>query len=157
MCALPNSRSIGTPESGQQTKCPHRDGTWKAKAGDPPEHAQDNPPLRPRGSLLPVLKAIPPGLVVAVLAILILSQLFYAFLPFRRRAYLPVLLMTALGFGLGQLWDILGLPSLRAGQANVLPAVIFALALQPLARFVPRPDRTPKEPSPARADREPPA
>ena len=106
---------------------------------------------------MPVLKAIPPGLVVAVLAILILSQLFYAFLPFRRRAYLPVLLMTALGFGLGQLWDILGLPSLRAGQANVLPAVIFALALQPLARFVPRPDRTPKEPSPARADREPPA
>ena len=105
---------------------------------------------------MPVLKAIPPGLVVAVLAILILSQLFYAFLPFRRRAYLPVLLMTALGFGLGQLWDILGLPSLRAGQANVLPAVIFALMLQPLARFVPRPTRTPKEPAAQAPDRQPP-
>jgi hypothetical protein len=106
---------------------------------------------------LPVLTAIPPGLVVAVLAILILSQLFYAFLPYRRRAYLPVLLMTALGFGLGQLWDFLGLPALRAGQANVLPAVVFALMLQPLARFVPRPGRTPNEPSPSPADRRPPA
>ena len=103
-----------------------------------------------------VLRAIPPGLVVAVLAILILSQLFYAFLPFRRRAYLPVLLLTTLGFGLGQLWDFLGLPSLRAGQANVLPAIVFALLLQSLARFVPRPGGQHKEPAPARADREPP-
>ena len=105
---------------------------------------------------MPVLRAIPPGVIVAVLAVLILSQLFYAFLPYRRRAYLPILLMTALGFGLGQLWDILGLPSLRAGQANVLPAVIFALMFQPLARFVPRPSRTPKEPAAAPADRQPP-
>ena len=105
---------------------------------------------------MPVLRAIPPGVIVAVLAVLILSQLFYAFLPYRRRAYLPILLMTALGFGLGQLWDILGLPSLRAGQANVLPAVIFAAMLQPLARFVPRPSRTPKEPTAAGAERQPP-
>lgn len=155
MCALPNSRSIGTPESGCR---PHarRVGTWKAKAGDPPEIAQDNPPPRPRGSILPVLKAIPPGLVVAVLAILILSQLFYAFLPYRRRAYLAVLLMTAIGFGLGQLWDFLGLPSLRAGQANIVPAVLFALMLQPLARFVPRRSQTPREPAPVGADREAP-
>ncbi|HSS94296.1 MAG TPA: hypothetical protein VLR46_09940, partial [Candidatus Dormibacteraeota bacterium] len=88
-------------------------------------------------------------LVVAVLAVLIVSQLFYAFLRYRRRAYLPILLMTAVGFGLGQLWDYLGLPSARLGQADVLPAVVFALLLQPLARFVPRFQSQPKEPSAA--------
>lgn len=93
-----------------------------------------------------LLRAVPPGLVVAVLAVLILSQFFYAFLPYRRRAYVPVLVMTAVGFGLGQLWDYLGLPSLRLGQANVVPAVLFAILLQPLARFVPRRKREPKEP-----------
>jgi len=93
------------------------------------------------------VKLIPPGLIVAVLLVLVVSQLCFALLPYRRRAYLPILLMTALGFGLGQLWDFLGLPSARLGQANVLPAVAFALLLQPLARFVPRPNREPKEPS----------
>jgi hypothetical protein len=89
---------------------------------------------------------IPPGLIVAVLLVLIVSQLCYAFLRYRRRSYPPILLMTALGFGLGQLWDFLGLPSARLGQANVLPALVFALLLQPLARFVPRPKREPAEP-----------
>jgi uncharacterized protein (DUF486 family) len=93
-----------------------------------------------------LLRLIPPGAIVAALAVLIASQLFFAFLPYRRRAYLPVVLMTAIGFGLGALWDFLGLPSVRLGQANMLPAVLFALLLQPLARFVPRPDREPKEP-----------
>jgi hypothetical protein len=93
-----------------------------------------------------VLKLIPPGLIVAVLAVLIVSQLFFAFLPYRRRTYLPILLMTAIGFGLGALWDFLGLPSWRLGQANLLPAALFALLLQPLARFVPRPSGEPKEP-----------
>src|SRR5882672_1831914 len=97
-----------------------------------------------------LLKLVPPGLIVAGLAVLILSQLFFAFLPYRRRSYLPVLLMTAIGFGLGALWDFIGLPSLRLGQANVLPAVLFALLLQPLARFVPRPNRDPKEPEPSK-------
>ena len=101
------------------------------------------------------LNLVPPWLVVAVLAVLIVSQLFYAFLRYRRRAYLPILLMTAIGFGLGQLWDYLGLPSLRMGQANVLPALFFALMLQPLARFVPRPDRTTKEPATPAADGHP--
>jgi hypothetical protein len=89
---------------------------------------------------------VPPGLIVGVLAVLILSQLFYAFLPYRRRAYLPVLAMTTIGFALGQLWDYLGLPSWRLGQANMAPAIPFAILLQPLARFVPRPNREPKEP-----------
>ena len=95
----------------------------------------------------PLLKMVPPGLVVAAIAVLIVSQLFYAFLRYRRRAYVPILLMTALGFGLGQLWDYLGLPSARLGQANVLPAIVFALLLQPLARFLPRFQRQPKEPA----------
>ena len=95
------------------------------------------------------MKAIPPGLIVAVLLVLITSQLCFAFLPYRRRAYVPILLMTALGFALGQAWDLLGLPSARLGQANVLPALPFALLLQPLARFVPRPSRQPKEPAPS--------
>ena len=91
---------------------------------------------------------------MAVLAVLVLSQLFYAFLPYRRRAYVPILVTTAAGFILGQLWDFLGLPSLRLGQANVLPAVAFALMLQPLARFVPRPKREPKEPTQQKAPKD---
>src|SRR5437764_13400113 len=93
------------------------------------------------------MKYIPPGLIVAVLLILIVSELFFALLRYRRRAYIPVLAMTALGFALGQAWDLLGLPSIRLGQANLLPALVFALILQPLARFVPRPSREPKEPA----------
>ena len=97
-------------------------------------------------SPLPVLSSIPPGLIVAVLLVLITSQLFFIFLPYRRRAYVSILVMTALGFGIGQFWDYIGLPSWRLGQANLLPAVLFALLLQPLARFVPRPNHQPKEP-----------
>ena len=93
-----------------------------------------------------LLVLIPPGLVVAVLSVLILSQLFYAVLPYRRRAYVPALFLTALGFGLGQLWDYAGLPSLRLGQANMLPAIVFGLVLQPLARFVPVSQPRIKEP-----------
>jgi hypothetical protein len=96
-----------------------------------------------------LLRIIPPGLIVGVLAILIVSQLFFAFLPYRRRAYVPILVMTAIGFGLGQLWDYIGLPSARLGQANMLPAAGFAILLQPLARFVPRPSSEPKEPKPS--------
>ncbi len=90
---------------------------------------------------------MPPGLIVGILLVLIVSQLFFAFLPYRRRAYLPVLALTAIGFVLGQAWDFLGLPAVRLGQADLLPAVVFALLLQPLARFVPRPTRVPKEPA----------
>lgn len=92
------------------------------------------------------MRLVPPGLIVAVLLVLIVSQLCYAFLPYRRRAYVPILVMTAIGFGLGQLWDFLGLPSWRLGEANLLPALAFALLLQPLARFLPRPGRAAEEP-----------
>jgi len=100
---------------------------------------------------LPLIRLIPPGLVVAGFLILILSAVFYAALPYRRRAYIPILVTTAAGVALGQLWDFLGLPSLRLGQANLLPAVVFALAMQLLARFVPRPRREPREPKPISA------
>ncbi|HEY2597123.1 MAG TPA: hypothetical protein VGJ79_01445 [Candidatus Dormibacteraeota bacterium] len=103
-----------------------------------------------------LISLIPPGLIVAVFAVLIFSLAFYALLPYRRRAYVPTLVMTAAGFALGQLWDFLGLPALRLGQANVLPAIVFALLLQPLARFVPRPSRQPKEPKGSK-EPEPPA
>ena len=99
-----------------------------------------------------LVKLIPPGVIVAALAVLIVSQLFFAVLPYRRRTYLPILLMTAIGFGLGASWDFLGLPSFRLGQANMVPAVLFALLLQPLARFVPRPSREPKEPEQSKPD-----
>jgi len=98
---------------------------------------------------LSILKQIPPGSILAVLFVLILSAAFYAALPYRRRAYVPILVMTAAGFALGQVWDYVGLPSIRVGQANLLPAAGFALLLQPLARFVPRPRREPKEPEPS--------
>jgi hypothetical protein len=101
---------------------------------------------------LDLLRLIPPGLIVGTLMVLILSQLFFAFLPYRRRAYLPILLVTAIGFALGQLWDFIGLSSVRMGEANLLPAIAFALLLQPLARFVPRPSREPKEPKPSKPD-----
>ena len=103
----------------------------------------------------PVLNVVPPGLVVAALGVLIVSQVFYAFLRYRRHAYAPILVMTALGFGLGQFWDYLGLPSARLGQANVLPAIVFALLLQPLARFLPRFQRQPKEPTSPPARKQP--
>jgi len=95
------------------------------------------------------MQLVQPGLIVGALLVLIVSQLCYAFLPYRRRAYLPILAMAAIGFGLGQTWDFLGLPSARLGQANLLPALVFALLLQPLTRFVPRPRREPEEPRPS--------
>jgi hypothetical protein len=80
-----------------------------------------------------------PGVIVALLVVLIVSQLLYAFAPYRRRHFLLVLALTAAGVGLGQLWDFAGLPSLRLGEANVLPALVFALGLQPLVDRIPRP------------------
>ncbi|HEX6350759.1 MAG TPA: hypothetical protein VF160_15390 [Candidatus Dormibacteraeota bacterium] len=76
-------------------------------------------------------------MVLDVLLVLIVSQLLYAFFPYRRRAYLPVLILTALGVALGQLWDYLGLPGYRFGGANLVPALLFVLVLQPLAQRLP--------------------
>jgi hypothetical protein len=84
-----------------------------------------------------MLGLLQPGLLVALLIILVLSQVLYALWPYRRRSYLTALLITALGVLLGQVWDVFGLPGLSLGQANVLPAVLFAIALQPLADRLP--------------------
>ncbi|MBO0683764.1 MAG: hypothetical protein J2P45_11445 [Candidatus Dormibacteraeota bacterium] len=80
---------------------------------------------------------VPPGAIVGLLVVLVLSQLLYALWPYARRAYLPVLALTAFGFLVGQGWDALGLPSLRLGEANLLPGIAFAVALQPLADRIP--------------------
>ena len=83
------------------------------------------------------MSAVPPALVVDVLLALIVSQLCYAFFPYRRRAYVPALLLSALGIGLGQRWTVLGIADVRIGSANLLPGVLFAVGLQPLARYLP--------------------
>lgn len=83
------------------------------------------------------MSAIPPALVVDVLLLLIVSQLCYAFFPYRRRAYVPALLLSSLGIGLGQLWTFLGIPDVRLGSANLIPGLLFAVALQPLSRYLP--------------------
>jgi hypothetical protein len=95
-----------------------------------------------------VLKIVPPGLILILLFTVVSAAAFYAALPYRRRAFVPILVMCGLGFALGQGWDYVGLPALRFGQANILPGLLFALALQPLTRFVPRSDRLPREPAP---------
>jgi hypothetical protein len=84
-----------------------------------------------------MLSLLQPGLLVGLLLFMVLSQILYAVWPYRRRSYVPALLCTALGVLLGQAWDVFGLPGLRLGEANVLPAVFFAIALQPLADRLP--------------------
>ena len=78
-----------------------------------------------------VLEAIHPGYIVGVLAVLIVSQLLYALWPYRRRRYLVTLVTTTIGFVLGQLWAIAGLPALQLGDVNLLPALVFAVLAQP--------------------------
>ena len=77
---------------------------------------------------------IPPGLVLGTAFTLLLAQLLHALWHHGRCRYLAVLILTAAGVLLGQLWDVLGLPALRIGQLNLLPAVLFATALQVLGR-----------------------
>ena len=92
----------------------------------------------------PVLQLIQPGYLLSVLVILAASQILFAFWPYRRRRYLPVLLLTALGVVLGQVWAVLGLPAAGLGDANLLPGLLFAVALQPLADRLPRLRRGPR-------------
>lgn len=80
---------------------------------------------------------MPPGLIVAVLLILIESQLIYALVPQRPRPYTSVLALTAAGWLLGQLWLSLGWPAWRIGEADLFPAFLIALLLQPAAPLLP--------------------
>lgn len=83
------------------------------------------------------MSAIPPALVVDTLVTLAVSQLCYALLPYRRHSYPYVLLLAALGMALGQGWNALDLPSLRLGDAALVPGIPFAVVLQPLAGRLP--------------------
>lgn len=83
---------------------------------------------------LSFLSRVPPGLVLGVALVLVLAQLFHSLLHHGRRPYVSVLLLTVAGMSAGQLWDVLGLPGLRLGQVNLLPALAFATALQSLAK-----------------------
>ena len=78
-----------------------------------------------------------PAFLLAPLLALITSQLFYAFLPYSKRSYLAILVLTTVGFGLGQVWQYLQLPSVQIGEGNVVPGVVFAALLQPLAPRLP--------------------
>lgn len=78
-----------------------------------------------------MVQAIHPGYIVGVLVILITSQLLYALWPYRRRRYLVVLVTTAIGFVLGQLWSLAGLVAVQLGDVNLLPGLIFAVLAQP--------------------------
>lgn len=84
-----------------------------------------------------MVSIVPPGLIVWILVVLIDSQLMFALLPARPRTYLTVLALTAAGFVIGQVWTVIGLPSLQFGEAGILPSALFALLLQPLAPYVP--------------------
>lgn len=76
---------------------------------------------------------IPPGLILGTALTLLLAQLFHWVRHDGRSKYLAVLLLTAAGMAIGQGWEALGLPGLRLGQVNLLPAVLFAGALQTLS------------------------
>jgi hypothetical protein len=76
---------------------------------------------------------VPPGVLLGVALTLLLAQLFHAgWYRTAPRRYLAILLLTAAGMLAGQGWDALGLPSVHLGQVNLVPAVLFAAALQPL-------------------------
>jgi len=77
---------------------------------------------------------VPPGVLLAVPLTLLLAQLLHGLWHSGRCRYLAVLILTAAGVLLGQAWDVLGLPALRLGQLNLLPAIVFATALQLLGR-----------------------
>lgn len=89
-----------------------------------------------RVNLASILHAIRPGYIAGLLVILALSHFLYAFWPFRRRRYARVFLTTAAGVVLGQIWALLGLPGLQLGDVNLLPAIVFAIALQPVTDWV---------------------
>lgn len=84
------------------------------------------------------MNRIPPAALIVALAVLIVSQLLYVLYPYRHRRYLATLISTAVGVGLGQAWNALELPGVRFGDVNLLPGLLFVLALQPLVSRLPQ-------------------
>jgi hypothetical protein len=79
---------------------------------------------------------VPPALLLGVPVTLLLAQVLHTFWHGGRCRYRAVLVLTAAGVLLGEAWDLVGLPGLRLGQLNLVPAVLFAMALQPLGRHL---------------------
>ena len=79
-----------------------------------------------------------PALIVLVLEALIVAELLYALGPYRRRSFVVIAVLTAVGVAAGQLWANAGLPAWKLGEADLLPAVAFALLLQALHPVVGR-------------------
>jgi hypothetical protein len=77
---------------------------------------------------------VPAGLLLAVPFTLLLAQLLHALWHSGRCRYRAVLLLTVAGVGLGQVWDVAGLPAVRLGQLDLLPAILFAIGLQSFGR-----------------------
>lgn len=156
---MPNSYRKGTPESsgcpqaGRARESVARRPEFRTRktpaAGDPPEflrttqwaqvpggsnssnctHGNHRPRLTEHGLM-------PAALLLGLLVTLILSQLLYAL----RRwggGYPAVLLLTAVGIALGQAWRLLDLPGLALGDLNLVPGVLFAILLRPLASRLP--------------------
>ena len=73
-----------------------------------------------------------PALVILVLEGLILAELLYALGPYRRRSIVIIAALVAVGIAAGQLWAIAGLPAWKLSEADLLPALAFALFLQVL-------------------------
>jgi len=63
----------------------------------------------------------------------ILAQLLYALWPNSERNFVAVLVLTAVGVMAGQGWQYVGLPGFGLGEANLFPAVLFAILLRPAA------------------------
>lgn len=78
-----------------------------------------------------------PAWILAPAFALLYALLSYAFWPHRRRNLVAILLLCLLGQLVGQGWQYVGLPSVHVGEGNLLPAVLFAAALQPLASRLP--------------------
>lgn len=92
-----------------------------------------------------LLHLIHPGYLLAILLTLAVANVVYALWPMRGRRYLRILITSAVGIVLGQIWALVGLPALQLGDANLLPGLLFALLLQPLAeRLAPRALRLPR-------------
>ena len=71
-----------------------------------------------------------PALLVELVLTALVAQVLYALWPYRRRVFIAVLVLSAVGMGLGEAWDVLGLPAFRVGGAALLPGALFAAALQ---------------------------
>jgi hypothetical protein len=80
-----------------------------------------------------LIQAIHPGYLLGILLVLITSQLLYVFYPHRgRRRYLVALVTTTIGFVLGQLWALAGLPSVQLGDVNLIPGLALAVGAHAL-------------------------